>query len=772
MVFCGGDMPNNVLRSAVCRLSVWFACGLFLAAAPLPAGETRRFLFLDVADRLLRQQLGRGLNEVQVAPTNQYSADVHRIFQVAANIDDATNQSQFPSVFRPLFATNDLGVFLGGFLEDGRASTLPEWLESNPYGVPLVIPARKGLPAFNEFVIRLDLLTQRTLEVTRPSPASRPNGTNQSYSLGISNFFGVEAWSPWTVPYPGPVRLEVSNRTVVFLTNQSGIQFFTNFVEASATNIAAGSWKGSEKSGFVLPLNRFAVSLPTSSFRFASNTFEPNPTNFVDIASDDPVPPSVMVLSNRMVYLATDGDHVLDLVVLDSALSIDIHRELWSGMNPYPGMPDSSFIAGIWDTNRAKPSSPPDGVLRQLAISDGDFPTAATEWRALGLNQVTENSKAAAIDAFRRFLGLTPFATTNATNVSLVMQAPFNPAARFSVLNVWQANDPLVHFHSDDLRLAPSNTLSLYLTPASNPSNLPPASLGYLNPRYSPWGGNPFSSAEESGVYDSALRDPGIYSANDWDFPSGGWAEPKLLGRIHRGTPWQTVYLKSKVAPIETWQAYAGNSPSHPTNDWRLAAFVASRMNSNDLRRLLSINTTNRAAWRSLFEGLTVLSNDIADASIPFSPRHFSVITVTSNAPQTSDVVEEINRSRMAKRGEYFGDVAALLALPELSDASPWLNVSGAQRVAGLSDEAYEALPSQLLALVRSDPVGALQFQNGDLRLQFTAVEGQSFAVQTTADLRTWTTVGSPIISTGSVVTVFVPAGPFPRLFYRAVVLP
>src|SRR5205085_6488480 len=74
-------------------------------------------------------------------------------------------------------------------------------------------------------------------------------------------------------------------------------------------------------------------------------------------------------------------------------------------------------------------------------------------------------------------------------NNSTAMQAGFNPAAKLVVQSTWQANDPLVHYHPEDLRFGPK-TNAQYLKPSQSSSNIPPATLGMLNTVYSPWGGN------------------------------------------------------------------------------------------------------------------------------------------------------------------------------------------------------------------------------------------------------------------------------------------
>src|ERR1051326_8945567 len=96
------------------RLFCWFFTILIStsAGAANVSIENSTSFFTNVAARLLRSQLDLDLHNIQVYPTNQYSASVHRLLQVAANIYDcATNRTYglpgaangFPTVFRPLF---------------------------------------------------------------------------------------------------------------------------------------------------------------------------------------------------------------------------------------------------------------------------------------------------------------------------------------------------------------------------------------------------------------------------------------------------------------------------------------------------------------------------------------------------------------------------------------------------------------------------------------------------------------------------------------------
>ncbi len=221
---------------------IWLAmmaCS-FLARAALPSLDPPEHFFTNIADRLLQQQLGVRLGEIQVAPANQYDTAVHRLFQVTANIYDATSTNEFPAVFRPLFETRSNGVFLAGFTNDNSASTVDAWLATNPYGLPMVIAARKGFPNFNELSIRSEFLVIRRLEIQRPSLVSgtRPSATNQMYILSISNNFTVESWYPYTgQPYPRALTILVSNYAAVSLTNLLGRQMSNSLQSIATTNL-------------------------------------------------------------------------------------------------------------------------------------------------------------------------------------------------------------------------------------------------------------------------------------------------------------------------------------------------------------------------------------------------------------------------------------------------------------------------------------------------------------------------------------------------------
>ena len=119
----------------------------------------------------------------------------------------------------------------------------------------------------------------------------------------------------------------------------------------------------------------------------------------------------------------------------------------------------------------------------------------------------------------------------------------------------------------------------------------------------------------------------------------------------------------------------------------------------------------------------------------------------------------------------YHG-IGDLLAIPQLSQQSPYLNWNDAkQQINGINDAAYEAIPSQLLPLLRADSIGALLTTNGQTQLQFSGYDGHAYAVQASADLVNWTSIATNSPVNGS-FTLPLPSTPSAAAqFYRTLLL-
>ena len=73
-----------------------------------------------------------------------------------------------------------------------------------------------------------------------------------------------------------------------------------------------------------------------------------------------------------------------------------------------------------------------------------------------------------------------------------------------------------------------------------------PLTFGVLNDRYMPWGGNVRIHRSPIPILiNRTIKDPLVWSSDYWGFPANKLPTTGWLGRVHRGTPWQTVYLKS-----------------------------------------------------------------------------------------------------------------------------------------------------------------------------------------------------------------------------------
>src|SRR5256884_2736933 len=188
-------------------------------------------------------------------------------------------------------------------------------------------------------------------------------------------------------------------------------------------------------------------------------------------------------------------------------------------------------------------------------------------------------------------------------------QVPFTPTRKLDQQLSWQVNDPLVHYALQDLYdrfYTDTNTVQALLPRQSPPDN----NIRKLNWRYRPWGGKPGKvPSDDASARDLALKDPLITQSDDWDFPTNKFPNLGWLGRVHRGTPWQTVYLKASVEPTNNWAKWSGSDGSHPTNDWHLVGLFTTALNDNAARGLLSVNQTNSAAWSAVLGGVSVLTN-------------------------------------------------------------------------------------------------------------------------------------------------------------------
>ncbi|MFA6544132.1 MAG: hypothetical protein WCS99_06885 [Limisphaerales bacterium] len=547
-------------------------------------------------------------------------------------------------------------------------------------GTPVIVGVKKGYPNFNEFGVQTIFSDTRRLEFVKTnatnigpmSIAGMPLlQTNQSHVIGLTNIFGIEAWNSYFTAFPRDLRMAVTNVSYIVLTNEFG-PLYTN-IAVNGTNIfiGAGTWRGmsnglaSFKSFFFTNIPQLSATL-AMGYAYATN-YPPLAgfTNggFIPASPTGPGSPSIFNRSNgfpdmklgititnsiRYALYEPNSNRVVDFVNLTGLVT---GLDLAAALRVTNSTNDTG--ARFWLTNRVGGVlNPTLGISNQIALSlDTNVNSMATNlWRQYSLNTPILRE----IDRFRKWMGTNgPLAINQrplSTNLTTI-QAPFTPTRLVSFTATWEANDPLVHYTSTDLSDPYRVTLNDQVTPIIPPTTIaPPAGTlfrvdfgvfggrfgavtnGGVNRYCMPWGrpldttGSRLASLTNFYVvapaaYDLRLKDPGVVSSEWWDFPQRKFANLGWIGRVHRGTPWQTVYLKSEVPNTTNWFYWAHSTETMPTNDWRLMDVFTTAINTDATRGLLSVNQTNSAAWAAALGGTLVLSNNGAGyMAMPITP--------------------------------------------------------------------------------------------------------------------------------------------------------
>ena len=196
--------------------------------------------------------------------------------------------------------------------------------------------------------------------------------------------------------------------------------------------------------------------------------------------------------------------------------------------------------------------------------------------------------------------------------------------------------------------------------------------------------------------------------SDDWDFPTHKFATIGLLGRVHRGTPWQTVYMKDQSPSPASWKMWSLTSYfNSATNDWRIFDLFTAAPTENSARGLLSVNQTNLASWSAVLSGVIVASNTLTSAAT-YQGR---LIDRASFSPAISNIVQSINDWRLSPTNHgYFHSIGDILGAPQLTTRSPFLLMDPSLGVGGsqsaqkaLTDEAIERIPEQIMSLLKKD---------------------------------------------------------------------
>lgn len=710
----------------------------------------------------------------------QYSAGIHQRLQQAANIADiVTHQNQFrpsarfatmesnkfPLVFRPQFASGPR-VYITNFVEVTNDALnqicLRPWRDlnipqdqyglnpdDNVWGIPWIIAAKKGLPNFNEFGVLTAVELTRKLEINKGSPNALRSfwRTNQMLSLSVSNLFGVELWNSYTQAYSRSLDVRVDVQSDFLMTNQFGTLLVSNRYNnlfnplcgvQPILNFSPNQWSGEE---FQLPIftnrtmlqvaNRGGIS-PVPSAIYAHHGHHgrgqlipisrqySNATNVLFPDRGFPVHRIGLAMTNRLRCLMTDPgtERVVDFVNLDFVSGLDVQDLL------------DKEPSGYWIANRlGHTNAPTEGVMKQMLVSLGE--EGEPNWNSY-VGRGAGRDREEAIDLFRAFLGFRPLSLSfnelaDAYNrlrdprKSFRRQVPFSPSVRLVKYETLQANDPLVHYTFEDLKDNQQLVSKVrMLKPGQAAVDL--HNLGSLgepgrkNQRYRPW---PSTLAEAANQYNIAHKDPLIRRSDDWQFPTNKFPNIGWLGRVHRGTPWQTIYLKGYVGSYEGGQGgdnklnlltvqdlpdpnptllmpYDGRSypfqtlAADPSIDNVVDALALDRAAAGNKQNILNLARTNWFMWSGssgthptndwkILEFFTTSLNDNASkgllsvnqAGLAAWSAVFSGVTVQTNMSPDSVRMRDIQTPKPAKYGPMTIQPAGRAGMPGYDLANP-----------------------------------------------------------------------------------------------------
>ncbi len=782
-----------------------------------------------------------------------YTSAVNRLLQLAANMYDASTNSPYPSVFRPLFTTIGNNVFITSYTNlvgtNGNALSTPNDITAvaasggvnileNVYGVPWIIGAKKGLPNFNQFNMLNTVEVTRKLQCTKPYFGAPLNlfQTNQMYIFSISNLIGCSLWNSYASAYPRPVKIVANDVLTVLLTNDdTGFTpyGFTNRLISIpiTTNWAGTVWSDStstnpnpstaqldlrNNNSFVVPFNFTNSFVSQSIYRYAgyngSSTpyFDTNMTTWQTFSNTTgnptlgltpPLPHFGLVATNRLQIYILDGTNVIDYVHFAGPDSyLDISGQLGQG-SPAAGQ------LFLWNANPVSGSTTPQGVSDQILFSELGptnnplpFGLTSSSWVNPSGMQLpsglldTPAAEAAFFGGFFNVISNGQFifgkvvistgpssggsggsgpsggrgsggnlggglgsggggggptggspggvVTTDAIffNTQLAVQAPYTPTRLIFTNISWQANDPLVHYLASDLNYYfKDNTESPSDNPDSALSDLSTAlpNMTNLTARYSPWGQTYSkayvnSSQAVEAQWSSLMKDPLVWRSDYWDFPTNKYPSVGWLGRVHRGTPWQTVYLKASDIQAAangpgSWTQWTGDgntfdaANSAPLADETLFDLFGTAPDINATHGTLSVNigggsadpAAGLAAWSAVFSGVVALTNTTAatPGSGYFVPTVGNTVIAPAGGGGTNSALGTLVGGINSLRAGFvnvdglagcFEHVGNVLRVPALTEQSPLLNWNDPlQQQYGISDELYEWLPQQTIGLLR-----------------------------------------------------------------------
>ena len=727
--------------------------------------------FLKTANDLLRLQFPFGITNIPVA---QYTPAVHRLLQVAANVHDAAHSNTFPSVFRPQFTSTPEGPIISGYYEDNSYGTLIPWLSTNQHVIPMIIGAREGFPNFNEFVLETVVSTARRLEMRRQTTNSSPHQTNEMYIIGIENRLALEAWNSYTNAYSNRLDVAIGNNLTLSITNTDGLLLRTNYLVSVGTNY--DRWTGFANPSFAFhPSNTFSFKVPlfTNNVTVSNGIYRFGPPDVIEPFGNTNgyvanfgfhIPEWTLSVSNQLMFVIHSDGRIVDFVYLQSTNSLGLTTNFFSAG---PGaLAASEGPVGIcWRTNRNGTSlyTPTEGVQQQIDISLGQVGGVEPRHWAEFAN-VTDPQ--IAISNFMSFVY--PQYPMSSKNTNLIQQVPFTPARKIVISAKWEANDPLLHALPEHLKDLTNNFSVTRVTPFSN---LPSTnnSLFSVNWRYRPWGGRP-GQAPTADAYDRRIKDAGLGNPNAFDFPNGSKVNVDWVDRIHRGTPWQTLYFDCDVAPMNVWMRQSLDPSMHPTNDWAIIEYLRGQLSypGAPTPTRIANNTivgNEGGLWITANASASVMNNAVVDNTSGVFDEgtggEFSRNCVFGNL--TDNNSGDVNGPPQFVNPAV-GDFS-LLATSPLIDAGNDVALGWIERPVLGAEVDIGALE------FGPDGVPVFRFQRtsgSEYELALHGFPGESYIVETSTNLVNWTAITTNVATMGTAILQDAASNDHSHRFYRA----
>jgi hypothetical protein len=177
------------------------------------------------------------------------------------------------------------------------------------------------------------------------------------------------------------------------------------------------------------------------------------------------------------------------------------------------------------------------------------------------------------------------------------------------------------------------------------------------------------------------------------------------IGRVHRGTPWQTIFLKAdpnSASYFKKWPKWVHQvvetngavlTANYPTNDWSMLDLFTVAVNGNAAYGALSVNQTNIAPWAAVFSGATL---PVSGGTAVFHPTNTEQILDGYTAYTYSN---SINYVRARKSGGVFHRAGEILEAQTLTLRSPF--VGNYLTDTNVTDRVIEALPQTSMSLLK-----------------------------------------------------------------------